>query len=62
MGGSTADPGQDSRGAPDLMPLWRILDFTPEGRRSDWYPSLSYDRRDSSQFRFNSPTEMKAKS
>ena len=26
MGGSTADPGQNSRGAPDLMPLWTILD------------------------------------
>ena len=31
MGGSTADPGQDPRGAPDLMPLWTILDSTPEG-------------------------------
>lgn len=42
MGGSTADPGQDPRGAPDLMPLWTILDNTPEGRGGDWYPSLSY--------------------
>ena len=42
MGGSTADPGQDSRGAPDLMPLWTILDNTPDGRGSDWYPSLNY--------------------
>ena len=45
MGGSTADPGQDSRGAPDLMPLWTILDNTPEGRGGDWYPSLSYGTR-----------------
>ena len=45
MGGSTADPGQDSRGAPDLMPLWTILDSTPEGRGADWYPSLSYGTR-----------------
>ena len=45
MGGSTADPGQDPRGAPDLMPLWTILDSTPEGRGTDWYPSLSYDTR-----------------
>ena len=45
MGGSTADPGQDSRGAPDLMPLWTILDSTPEGRGGDWYPSLSYGTR-----------------
>ena len=42
MGGSTADPGQDPRGAPDLMPLWTILDSTPEGRGSDWYPKLEY--------------------
>ena len=42
MGGSTADPGQDPRGAPDLMPLWTILDITPEGRGGDWYPSLRY--------------------
>ena len=42
MGGSTADPGQDPRGAPDLMPLWTILDNTPEGRGGDWYPKLSY--------------------
>ena len=44
MGPETADPGQDPRGAPDLMPLWTILDCTPEGRGSDWYPKLSYTR------------------
>ena len=42
MGFETADPGQDPRGAPDLMPLWTILDSTPEGRGSDWYPKLDY--------------------
>jgi predicted dithiol-disulfide oxidoreductase (DUF899 family) len=42
MGGPTADPGQDPRGAPDLMPLWTLLDSTPEGRAADWYPKLSY--------------------
>ena len=42
MGDSTADPGQDPRGAPDLMPLWTILDSTPEGRGNDWYPKLNY--------------------
>ena len=42
MGAVTADPGQDARGAPDLMPLWTILDHTPEGRGSDWYPKLDY--------------------
>ena len=39
---STADPGQDPRGAPDLMPIWTVLDTTPEGRRADWYPKLEY--------------------
>jgi predicted dithiol-disulfide oxidoreductase (DUF899 family) len=42
MGPETADPGQDPRGAPDLMPLWIILDATPEGRGTDWYPKLEY--------------------
>jgi predicted dithiol-disulfide oxidoreductase (DUF899 family) len=42
MGPATADPGQDPRGAPDIDPLWTILDTTPEGRGTDWYPSLSY--------------------
>jgi predicted dithiol-disulfide oxidoreductase (DUF899 family) len=42
MGFVTADPGQDPRGAPDLMPLWTILDATPEGRGTDWYPKLDY--------------------
>ena len=36
------DPGQDPRGAPDLMPLWNVLDLTPEGRRPTWYPKLEY--------------------
>jgi predicted dithiol-disulfide oxidoreductase (DUF899 family) len=44
MGSETADPGQDPRGAPDLMPLWTILDSTPEGRGSDWYPKLDYGK------------------
>ncbi|MBR0754031.1 DUF899 family protein [Bradyrhizobium jicamae] len=42
MGAGTVDPGQDPRGAPDLDPLWTILDTTPEGRGKDWYPKLSY--------------------
>jgi predicted dithiol-disulfide oxidoreductase (DUF899 family) len=37
-----ADPGQDPRTAPDIAPLWNILDLTPDGRGKDWYPSLSY--------------------
>lgn len=42
MGFETADPGQDPRGAPDPMPIWTILDMTPEGRGTDWYPKLDY--------------------
>ena len=41
--GGTADAGQDARGAPDPTPLWNILDLTPAGRGSDWYPKLDYD-------------------
>ena len=42
MGGETADPGQDPRGAPDFDPLWILLDTTPGGRGTDWYPKLNY--------------------
>jgi predicted dithiol-disulfide oxidoreductase (DUF899 family) len=42
MGFETADPGQDPRGAPDLMPIWTILDMTPQGRDPKWYPKLDY--------------------
>jgi len=38
--GGTEDPGQDPRGAPDPTPLWNILDLTPGGRGTDWYPKL----------------------
>jgi predicted dithiol-disulfide oxidoreductase (DUF899 family) len=44
MYASSADPGQDPRGAPDLDPLWTLLDTTPEGRGKDWYPKLNYAR------------------
>ena len=40
--GDTSDPGQDPRGAPGIEPLWNILDLTPGGRGTDWYPKLSY--------------------
>jgi predicted dithiol-disulfide oxidoreductase (DUF899 family) len=43
MGFETADPGQDPRSTPDLMPLWTILDMTPAGRGTDWYPRLDYN-------------------
>jgi predicted dithiol-disulfide oxidoreductase (DUF899 family) len=42
MDNASADPGQDPRGAPDLMPIWTILDATPEGRGTNWYPKLNY--------------------
>lgn len=41
-GNEIADPGQDPHMAPDLNPLWTILDTTPGGRGTDWYPSLRY--------------------
>jgi predicted dithiol-disulfide oxidoreductase (DUF899 family) len=42
MSGEMADPRQDPRGAPDLDPLWTILDLTPAGRGATWYPKLEY--------------------
>jgi predicted dithiol-disulfide oxidoreductase (DUF899 family) len=42
MSGKMADPGQDPRGAPDVDPLWTILDLTPAGRGTTWYPKLEY--------------------
>jgi predicted dithiol-disulfide oxidoreductase (DUF899 family) len=42
MSGEMSDPGQDPRGAPDFDPLWILLDTTPEGRGTDWYPKLGY--------------------
>ncbi|OQM73975.1 DUF899 family protein [Manganibacter manganicus] len=42
MGGETADPGQDPRGAPDFTPLWNVLDTAPEGRDPHWYPKVDY--------------------
>jgi predicted dithiol-disulfide oxidoreductase (DUF899 family) len=44
MGAATADPGQDPRGAPDMMPIWNILDLTPHGRAHHWYPELDYSK------------------
>ena len=42
MGFDTADPGQDPRGAVELQSLWQVLDLTPAGRGTDWYPKISY--------------------
>jgi len=41
IGGEMADPGQDPRGAPEVDPIWAVLDMTPGGR-GDWYPKLEY--------------------
>ena len=45
MSAAMADPGQDPRGAPDFDPLWLMLDLTPEGRGTDWYPKLHYNHK-----------------
>jgi predicted dithiol-disulfide oxidoreductase (DUF899 family) len=45
MSGAMADPEQDPRGAPDLDPLWLMLDLTPEGRGTDWYPKLDHGNK-----------------
>jgi predicted dithiol-disulfide oxidoreductase (DUF899 family) len=37
-----SEPGQNQRHVDMIWPLWNLLDFTPEGRGADWYPSLSY--------------------
>ncbi len=42
-GFETADPGFDPHLAPDPTPLWNILDWTPGGRGTDWYPKLEYE-------------------
>jgi predicted dithiol-disulfide oxidoreductase (DUF899 family) len=41
----TADPGFDPHLAPDPTPLWNILDLTPGGRGTSWYPKLEYGQQ-----------------
>jgi predicted dithiol-disulfide oxidoreductase (DUF899 family) len=36
------EAGQNARHVDLIWPLWNVLDFTPEGRGSDWYPKLDY--------------------
>jgi predicted dithiol-disulfide oxidoreductase (DUF899 family) len=36
------DPGQNQRHVDMIWPLWNLLDFVPEGRGTDWFPSLTY--------------------
>jgi predicted dithiol-disulfide oxidoreductase (DUF899 family) len=42
MRSDMADRGQDPRDAPDIASLWSVLDLTPGGRGTDWYPKLKY--------------------
>ena len=42
MGATPSDHGQDSRDNDNMWPLWTLLDDTPEGRDTDWYPKLTY--------------------
>lgn len=37
-----AGKGQDERHIDMMWPLWNVLDLTPEGRGSDWYPQREY--------------------
>jgi predicted dithiol-disulfide oxidoreductase (DUF899 family) len=36
------DPGHNARHVDLLWSLWNVLDLTPSGRGSDWYPRLEY--------------------
>jgi len=36
------EKGQNARHNDLMWPLWNVLDLTPEGRGSDWYPKLNY--------------------
>lgn len=38
-----SDPGMDPRHVDMMWSLWNVLDITPEGRGTDWYPRLHYD-------------------
>ena len=37
-----AERGQDQRHIDMAWPLWNLLDFTPGGRGTNWYPKLEY--------------------
>ena len=39
---AAAEKGQNQRHVDGIWPLWNLLDFTPEGRGTDWYPKLAY--------------------
>jgi len=35
------EPGQNQRHVDMIWPLWNLLDLTPEGRGTDWFPSVT---------------------
>ena len=37
-----SDKGQNERHIDIAWPLWNLLDFTPEGRGTDWFPKIQY--------------------
>ncbi|RIA36845.1 putative dithiol-disulfide oxidoreductase (DUF899 family) [Hephaestia caeni] len=37
------EPGQNHRAVDMVDPLWNLLDMTPEGRGTDWFPKVWYD-------------------
>ncbi len=39
-----SERGQNERHIDMAWPLWNLLDFTPEGRGADWFPSLNYKK------------------
>lgn len=36
------EPGMHPRHVDFIWPLWAVLDLTPEGRGTDWFPELAY--------------------
>lgn len=40
--GAKEERGQNSRHVDLIWPLWNVLDLTPQGRGTDWYPRLEY--------------------
>jgi predicted dithiol-disulfide oxidoreductase (DUF899 family) len=36
------EPGQDPRHVDLIWPLWNVLDLTPQGRGTNFYPKLTY--------------------
>jgi predicted dithiol-disulfide oxidoreductase (DUF899 family) len=40
-----SEPGMDPRHVDLIWPLWNLFDFTPEGRGTDWNPSLDYGQK-----------------